>query len=306
VNPADLDHGVTAETVGQLIATVATVVHSESVSRWIVAHAAGITPGALLTKLDDPVSDTAVDGALALAARCQAGEPLQYVLGEWSFRRLEVSVDRRALVPRPETEHVVDIALEELHQLARMTAPVIVADLGTGSGVIALSLALEGSENDTIDLQVWATDASPSALELARVNLGALATSHPSAAARVTVAEGTWFDALPPTLTGRVSLVVSNPPYVSAAEWTGLDPVVRDHEPRTALVPGPTGTEALDVLIDEGRRWLIPGGRLVLEMAPHQAGALRARATAAGYVDVRVRPDLTGRDRTLVATRPHV
>jgi release factor glutamine methyltransferase len=304
VTAAHLDQGNPVETLGQLAAGLSFRLHSESEANWIVAQAADIAPGSLLTVRDTPVSAATIEAARAMAERRSAGEPLQYVLGSWSFRLLEVSVDARALVPRPETEQVVEMALGELRRVARLdrrrlTDPLIVVDLGTGSGVIALSLALEGVAHD--DLEIWAVDASPPALELARENLGALADRQPAVVSRVHLAEGSWFEALPDRLAGSLHLVVSNPPYVSATEWAALDPEVRDHEPRTALVPGPTGFEALDYLVHEARRWLVPGGGLVLELAPHQAVEVTAMAEGAGYLDVRVRPDMAGRPRTLVA-----
>jgi release factor glutamine methyltransferase len=235
--------------------------------------------------------------------RRAAGEPLQYVLGSWSFRHLEVRVDRRALIPRPETEQVVATALDMLDgrsaAMADGAGRGVVVDLGTGSGVIALSLAVESD-----GVEVWATDISGAALELANRNLADMAAAHPEPATRVHLVEGTWFGALPSSLAGQVRLVVSNPPYVSEEEWSALDPVVRDYEPRLALVPGASGLEALELLVDQARRWLIPGGGLVLELAPHQADTMAARAETAGYVDVAVRTDLAGRARTLVAVWP--
>jgi release factor glutamine methyltransferase len=304
VSTADPDHGVPVDTVGTLMASVSSRLAAASEARWIVAQAAALAPGQLLAAFDTAVSPEAVEAAQAMTERRVAGEPLQYVLGTWSFRHLEVVVDARALVPRPETEQVVEAGLVELRRLSglpgRTAKGMTVVDLGTGSGVIALSMARE----TTGDVEVWATDASPAALALAGANLSRLADSHPGAAARVRLAEGSWFGALPDALRNGVQLVVSNPPYVSAAEWTVLDPEIRDHEPRAALVPGPSGLEALEVLIEGARRWLAPGGSLVLEMAPHQATAVRTMAERAGYVDVGVRPDLAGRDRILVASRP--
>ncbi len=306
MNSADLDRGVPTDTVRGLLASVSTLLQSEPEARWIVAHATGIAPGRLLSVLDTPASSDTVDAVHVMAERRAGGEPLQYVLGTWSFRHLEIDVDPRALVPRPETERVVEVALEELRRLSHgaaggaRTEPLVVVDLGTGSGVIALSLVLEA----VADVEVWATDASPTALELARANLSRLSDSQPAAASRLRLAEGSWFDALPHRLAGHVRLVVSNPPYVSATEWSELDPEIRDHEPRTALVPGDSGLEALEFLVDRTRQWLAPGGSLVLELAPHQAATVAAMAESAGYHDVRLQPDLAGRERALVASWP--
>jgi release factor glutamine methyltransferase len=304
VRTADLDVDVPVDTVRRLLASLSRRLESESEAKWIVAQAAGIAPGATTGVLDTPVSVATVDAAEAMAERRAGGEPLQYVLGTWSFRHLEVSVDSRALIPRPETEQVVEVALEELRRLSgdeglARTGPLILADLGTGSGVIALSLALEGED----DVEVWATDASAVALELAGANLLEL-TGSATMPPRLRLAKGSWFDALPPRLIGQVHMVVSNPPYVSATEWSGLDRQIRDYEPRTSLVSGDSGLEALEFLVDGAHQWLVPGGSLVLELAPHQAATMAARAERAGYLDVRVRPDLSGRRRALVASWP--
>ena len=119
------------------------------------------------------------------------------------------------------------------------------------------------------------------------------------------VAPGSWFDALAPELAGHIDLAVSNPPYVSASEWHSLDPVVRNYEPLAALVPGPTGFEAVETLLTEAPRWLASGGSLVVELAPAQADAARDRADALGYERPSVRDDLAGRPRVLVARWPY-
>ncbi len=304
IEPAPVDVTGQERSVRQLVTSVAGRLGSESEAKWIVAHAVGVSAGAVFAVFDEPVSVAAAEAVQEMTERRLAGEPLQYVLGVWSFRELEVRTDARALVPRPETEQVVEVALAELQRRSGEagTGPVrdvVAVDLGTGSGVIALSLALEGPPG----LEVWATDVSTAALELARSNLGSFVAAHRSAGT-VQMVEGPWFEALPPRLAGQVDLVVSNPPYVSVAEWSVLDPVVRDHEPRSALVPGPSGREALESLVDDAGGWLAAGGSLVLELAPHQAPALAERAGRAGYVDVEVRADLSGRDRILVARRP--
>jgi len=282
---------------GALLSEISSVVPEPGEARRIVAQALGVPLGALVPLLDDPVAEPQSGAARAMAARRAAGQPLQHVLGSWGFRTLEVLVDRRALVPRPETEQVAGVALEALHGGAGARLAV---DLGTGSGVIALSLAAEGPTG----LEVWATDRSPQALELARANLELLADTDPLVTGRVRLAQGDWFEALPDCLTGAVDLVVSNPPYVSAAQWERLDPVVRHHDPYEALVPGPGGSEALTYILDEARRWLAPSGALVLELSPEQAAVLRRRAHELGYGQVEVRPDLAGRDRVLLSRWP--
>jgi release factor glutamine methyltransferase len=228
----------------------------------------------------------------AMVERRLAGEPLQYVLTRWSFRGLDLQVDPRVLIPRPETEVVAEVALAEARRLGG-NGEMTVADLGTGSGALALALAAELPE-----AEVWATDISPAALAVARANLAAL---RPSAASRVHFAEGMWYEALPARLKGRLRVIVSNPPYVTEAEFAGLPAEVRDHEPTGALVAGPTGRESLEHLVASGLGWLEPGGALVLELAPDQAEPLRATAEAAGYDAVVAHRDLAGRNRVLVA-----
>jgi release factor glutamine methyltransferase len=245
------------------------------------------------SRWSQPAPAAAADRLRALVERRRAGEPLQYLLGRWSFRRLDLMVDPRVLIPRPETEVVAGLAIAAA---CRRGGRCTVADLGTGSGAIALALA-----DEVPDAEVWATDVSPAALEVTRANLSAVA---PEAAARVHLAEGMWYEALPGGLRGRLAVIVSNPPYVTDAEHAGLAPEVRDHEPAGALVAGPTGRECLEQLVAGGLDWLEPGGTLVLELAPDQAGPLRAAAEAAGYRAVAVEPDLAGRDRVLVARRP--
>ncbi|MDE3086780.1 MAG: peptide chain release factor N(5)-glutamine methyltransferase, partial [Acidobacteriota bacterium] len=273
---------------------------SPEAARWILAEALGVGPAALAAAPAEPVPEAALAAARRMAARRAGGEPLQHVLGSWGFRRLDVLCDRRALVPRPETEVVVEVALEHLAQWPPAPGALVAADLGTGSGVIALSLAAEGPAT----LEVWATERSPAALELARANLERVARDLPASARRVRMVAGSWFEPLPGRLRGELALVVSNPPYVSASEWATLDPEVRDHDPYEALVAGPSGLEALGSVLGEAPAWLAPGGAAVVEIAPHQAGEARSLAARLGYVAVEVRPDLAGRDRVLVGRRP--
>jgi release factor glutamine methyltransferase len=327
-----------ANRLGELLQEAAALLDSASEARWIVSRALSVEnadedPAATLSRFDSPVSEQVASAVARMVARRRRGEPLQYVLGTWDFRTLEVEVDPRVLIPRPETEQVAGFALEELtRQVKRLevredpdvsgvshrrdtgelprdsglgqASAVRAVDLGTGSGVIALSLAAECCAPSAPRIEIWATDSSSEALAVLEENLGRLARRDPPAASRVRVAKGTWFDALPPELAGHLDLVVSNPPYVSRQEWSHLDPEVRLREPLGALVAGDTGLECLKVIVREAARWLKPGGSLVLELSPEQSGEIAQEALLAGFGEVEIRPDLVGRDRALVARLP--
>ena len=261
-------------------------------ARRIVEAASGFEGAELHLGLDEPATKRGVVRFDAMMERRLGGEPLQYVIGSWGFRRLDLMVDRRVLIPRPETEVVAGLALDELDRLAGGGRRLVAVDLGTGSGAIGLSLAFERT-----DTTVLLTDRSTEALQVARANL----TGIGGAATRVTIAEGSWFEALPPELAGSVDVVVSNPPYV--AEHDPLPSVVADWEPTEALIAADDGCAHLDHLIAGAAEWLRPGGALVLEMAPAQTAWAAEAAVAAGYVEVAVHPDLAGRARALRARR---
>lgn len=272
---------------------------SPNETRLILLASASLPWAALAAHFDDPAPPESVAAARRMAAERRSGLPLQWVLGTWGFRTIDVAVDKRALVPRPETEQVVEEALAELDRLAagpHADRAQLALDLGTGSGVIALSLAVERPS-----LEVVAVDRSPEALSLAAENLARLAEADPTLAARVRFVEGDWYGPVDPGLAGCVDVVVANPPYLAEAEWPELDPVVRDHDPREALVSGPSGLEAIEAVVSGAPRWLRPGGAVVVELAPAQEGAGCGVAKAAGFVGEEVRRDLAGRPRVLVA-----
>jgi release factor glutamine methyltransferase len=287
-------------TRGELIAELAASLGLPHEARFIVEEVLGPSP----LPADQVVAVADIEAARQLAVRRRGGEPLQYIFGHWAFRRLDLVVDHRVLIPRPETEQVVEVALDELRRLGP-AAPVIV-DAGTGSGAIALSMATELAAQFPSG-QLWATERSPDAMAVARENFDRV--RHGTAAVLpVTFLSGSWLSALPPTLRGAVDLIVANPPYVAPAEWADLDDEVR-REPVTALVaePGSDGTPGLgdveEVLV-QARSWLAHPGVAVIELAPHQAEAAGRLARAMGYVDVSVEPDLARRPRALVARAP--
>jgi release factor glutamine methyltransferase len=278
------------------------IVTAEAEARFLVEEVSGYGAADWTGIADATPSDRQRDRLASLVERRIDGEPLQYVLGSWSFRGIDLMVDRRVLIPRPETEQVVEVALEEAVRRGMRRAPrrhlslvdaeptAAVADLGTGSGAIALALDAE-----LPDVVVWATDVSADALAVARANIAG------TAATRVRIVEGQWFDALPQSLRGRLEVIVSNPPYVAESEVPDLPEEVAGYEPHGALVSGPTGGEALEHLLVHARDWLVPDGVLVCELAPHQAGTMVERARELGYADAFVRKDLAGRPRVLVA-----
>lgn len=255
-------------------------------ARWLCEVASGRDD--LLRVLDEAATHNTVAHLDAMIARREAGEPLAYVLGRWGFRRLDLFVDRRVLIPRPETEVVAGVAIDLARRLA---PPVTVADLGTGSGAIGLALA---DELPPDQVTVWLTDASADALDVARANLAGM--GRRGAAVRIAEA-GLWFDALPAGTT--LDLAVANPPYV-AAGTTAIDAAVTDWEPHGALFAGPDGLRDIRLLIASAPRWVRPGGWLVLEIGSDQGPAVAALLTGGGYGEVAIRPDLTGRDRVAV------
>ena len=291
----DLDGTVTwrellAETAGRLARAGVEAPAIEA--RWIVEEASGMDRAELILGAEDLATQRGVARLDDMTGRRTGGEPIQYVLGHWPFRSLDLMCDRRVLIPRPETEQVVGHALDVLDIVAAGLAgrgPTVV-DLGTGTGAIGLSMAAERPGS-----AVWLVDASPEAVAVARANLAGLGM----AGGKVTIVEGSWFSALPETLVGSIDLVVANPPYIAADEI--LAPSVVDWEPSVALVSGPTGLEAYEAILADVGSWLAPGGAFVAELGATQAGAVSALARAAGLTDVQVHADHQGHPRTIVA-----
>jgi release factor glutamine methyltransferase len=266
-------------------------------ARWLVEEVSGLGSPISFDGFSERAPMRRVDNLEALVERRAAGEPIQYVLGHWPFRELDLTVDPRVLIPRPETEAVCQYALFELDRLGelagRAEGPLRVVDLGTGSGAIALSVAYENANT-----QVWATERSPGAAEVARANLAALGRL----AQRVQIVEGSWFEPLPDELRGTIDLVVSNPPYIGAADE--VEDIVRKWEPLEALYPvpeGATGLEAIEAILREARQWLAPHGSVLLEIGESQRRAAGDLAVGAGYPHVTVWPDYADRTRALLA-----
>ena len=271
---------------------------------WMIEEVSGLRGAELVAAEDLPSTRVSARRVDEMVTRRLGGEPLQYVLGSWSFRGIDLFVDARVLIPRPETEVTAQVAIDEAVRLGAAvgrrpvwsgtTTSYVVADLGTGCGALALALAAE-----LPDAEVWATDVSADALAVARANLAGAGTS----ATRVRLAEGSWFGALPDELRGNLRLVVTNPPYVSEPEVADLPPDVAWHEPRVALVSGATGLEAIEEILREAPDWLEPGGVVVIELDPRRVDTAMRIAGDVGFTDVRAEDDLTGRTRVLVVRR---
>lgn len=219
----------------------------------------------------------------ALAARRLAGEPLQYLEGTAAFGPLEVVVDRRVLVPRPETEQLWERAMVLVEPVE---APLVV-DLGTGSGCLALA-----TKHARPDARVIATDVASDAASLAAENARRLGLD-------IDVRVGNLFSALPADAEGAIDLLITNPPYVAESAWPALPVDVRNYEPRTALVAGDDGLDVIRVIAANAGGWLAPAGWLVLEIGEDQGAAVLG--LFAGW-RARLEQDLAGRDRFLIAS----
>lgn len=260
-------------------------------ARALAEHASGRSRAWLIAHGDEPVPPGQADAFRALAARRRAGEPLAYLVGWREFRGRRFAVSPAVLVPRPETEGLVDAALARLEPTGRDGAAPRVLDLGTGSGAIAVSIALERP-----GAVLTATDASPDALAVARANAAALG------APPIDFRLGDWWAALPGDA-APFDLVVSNPPYVAAADPHLLDGSLR-HEPPAALAAGPDGLAAIDAIVAGAAARLVPGGWLLLEHGRDQGAAVRGRLASAGFEEVATLPDLQGLDRIALGRRP--
>lgn len=248
----------------------------------LLAHVLGVDRAWLVAHATDPVPAGRLDAFLALAKRRMAGEPVAYLVGRRGFHAIDLEVTPAVLVPRPETETLVDIALERLPA----DRDVAVVDLGTGSGAIALAIAHARPR-----ARVLATDLSDGALDVARRNAKRLGLAN------VAFAQGDWYDALPPG-SGLFDLVASNPPYVAHGD-PHLDAGDLPHEPRLALTPGGDGLDALRTIVAGARARLVAGGTLVVEHGHDQADEVRTLFEAAGFADIVSRRDLAGIPRAM-------
>lgn len=248
-------------------------------TRALLAHQLGVTRERLIAQPELRVAAADVQAFAQLVQRCQRGEPLAYVLGEKEFYGRVFEVSPAVLIPRPETELLVDVALS-----AGLNDGAHVLELGTGSGCVALTLSLERPS-----WQVTATDVSHDALEVARANAAKLSADN------VAFRKGSWFSALSDQ---RFDLIVCNPPYVAAGD-SHLQAL--RFEPQTALVAGGNGLSCLQQIIESAPRHLLPSGILALEHSYEQGDAVRGLFTTGAWCDVRTLSDFAGLDRVTLA-----
>ena len=277
----------------------------------LVGHVVGAERMQLYMEADRPASATELERLRALVVRASRHEPVQYLVGEAWFWSKRFAVGPATLIPRPATEHLVEEAvLAARNAAANGARPVRMLEIGTGTGCIStcVAAALRGQRRGTeptdppvlpIEIQIVATDLVPAALELARAN----AAAH-GATDAIDFRAGSIYEPLTAAEQGTFHVLVSNPPYVRDDEWQEMNANVRDHEPRTALAGGVAGMDVLAPLIAGAHNWLVPGGRLVVEIGHRQHDDVRAAAAANAHLGgVDIKKDFEGFWRMLVATR---
>jgi release factor glutamine methyltransferase len=253
----------------------------------LLSHVLKVDRVRLYVDLDRPLSKDELSTYRALIERRLSGEPTQYLTGSREFYGRTFKVDPRVLIPRPETELLVEAILRDVPK----DSPTRLLDLCVGSGAVAATLAAERPQ-----ASVWATDLSPDAAALARENAETLGVG-----ARVTVREGDLFSPLPPG--SRFDAIASNPPYIRSGDIASLQTEVQ-REPRMALDGGADGLDLIRRIARDGQSWLKPGGRLALEIGEEQGDAVRRLLQDEGWVDVSVEKDLARLDRLALARAP--
>lgn len=264
-------------------------------ARWLCEHASGMDSSGFSAEQDQLVTVACATSLHSMIRNRLSGVPLQYVMKRWAFRHLDVMVDERVLIPRPETEQVVQIALDIAVDVARKNegnGALRVVDLGTGSGVIGLSMAFELGADAA---HVWLTDASVDALNVARANMVGIGR----AAANVRIAHGSWWNALPQDIAGQIDIAICNPPYI-AQDSSEVAPDVHSYEPHSALYALENGLADLRIVIEGAATWLKQSGWLVLEIGYQQGAEVLALMHASGFIGAEIKQDLSGRDRIAV------
>ncbi len=251
----------------------------------LIGHALGLKRMQLYLQFERPVLEPELERLRPLVRRRGTREPLQHIIGDLEFSNIVLKTDRRALIPRPETEELIEHIVRELSE-----APARIADLGTGSGAIALALATQFSGS-----RVTAVEISPEAAALASENANASGVGD-----RIEIVIGDWKSVL---TGGEFDLIVANPPYLSAAEVASAAPEVRDFEPRGALVAENEGMAALEEIIRMAPAILAADGLVALETGTDQHAFLLSVAEEAGFGDRKSVKDLTDRDRFIFLRR---
>ena len=273
------------------------VVGERTVAQWLCEHASGCDANEFSDILGELVSERSAQHLESMLTRYATGEPLQYVMGRWAFRRLDLLVDSRVLIPRPETEllveHATRYALQKIRDVGRSVA---IADLGTGSGAVGLSVLYELPFESA---EVWMTDVSEDALHVARANAAGVGRN----AVGARFGQGSWYQALPEDLRGSLDVIVSNPPYIAAGDPLIGESVVK-WEPHNALFAGKDGLNDLRVVVSGATEWLVPGGLLAVEMGFTQATVVSQLFESAGFKNVSVHKDLAGLDRFVTGISP--
>lgn len=256
----------------------------------LIGHALGLKRMQLYVQFERLLTEPDLEKIRPLVRRRGQREPVQYIFGETEFCGLKLKTDRRALIPRPETEYLVELVIERVKVLP--TSPGRILDLGTGTGALALALAAQIPA-----AQVTAVDTSSEALSLAREN--AVATGLVD---RVTFVQSDWFSSLSAEV--RYDLIAGNPPYLSAEETAAAQPEVRAHEPHGALTAEENGLAALRRIIADAPRFLAPGGLIALETGIAQHATLLELIGLAGLTAAESCQDLAKRDRYVFARSP--
>lgn len=257
-------------------------------AEWLIGSALGIDRMKLYMQFDRPLGESELSDMRALVARRGKREPLQYILGTTPFHEITLKTDGRALIPRPETEQLVDLIISEI---GSSESQMRILDLGTGTGAIALALAFALPQAELV-----AVDQSPAALELAQENAYFCGMQN-----RVKFVESNWLSALQDEVSFDV--IVSNPPYLTEEEMASAEPEVRDHEPKDALFAGSAGLQDLNTIVEDSYPLLKEGGSLWLESGICHRAALVERCESTGYSEAQGLDDWSGRPRFIHAKK---
>jgi release factor glutamine methyltransferase len=279
----------THRTWRQLLDETTDTCGNRTTARWLCEHASGADGVAFDEILDELATTRCVVHLDAMLSRWATGEPLQYVLGRWAFRYLDVMVDSRVLIPRPETEVLAGIVIDHCRAVASSGRHVLVADVGTGSGVIGLSVL---SEMAVDTCTVWMTDESDDAIDVARAN--AVGIGRAATGARFGV--GNWCDALPQAQRQQFDVIVANPPYIAEGD-VDIEDSVKLWEPHSALFSGNDGLDDISVIVEQSTSWLCDRGMLAIEMGYRQGDVVQELFVQHGFIDVTVHRDLADRER---------